>query len=449
LYFFFFFMAQFAGISEVLHDLHEGKMVIVVDDEDRENEGDLVMAAECMTPEAMGFIIRHTGGVVCLCMTNTRADELQLPAMVRNNESNRETGFTVSIEAASGVTTGISAADRCATVLAASDLESQARDLVRPGHIFPLRARDGGVLVRVGHTEASVDLCRLAGLQPMGVVSELVNDDGSVQKGEQLFAFAKEHGLKICSVGDIVKYRLALGDTKVSEMGAKNDESELMASMVSCEAESKLETRFGEFDLQVYRDHVNGREHVVLKSQIPNYKSQTHSKSQMSNNHIFDEPVLVRVHSECLTGEVFGSTFCDCGGQLELAMEMMAKEGGVLLYLRQEGRGIGLANKIRAYDLQSKGLDTVEANEKLGFKADLREYGIGAQILRDVGVTKMRMLTNNPRKIVGLEGYGLEVVEQIPLISEMTSERGKRYMEAKRSRMGHLIEEVVGEMVKK
>lgn len=416
-------MDRFTSISEVLTEIQRGKMVIVVDDEDRENEGDLVMAAEKMTPEAMAFFIRHTGGVVCLAMTNERADVLELPAMVQRNESARETGFTVSIEAAMGVTTGISAEDRCSTVLVAANERSIAQDLVRPGHIFPLRARDGGVLVRVGHTEAAVDLCRLAGLQPMGVVSELMHDDGRMKRGEDLFVFAKEHGLLVCRVADLVKYRL--GRVESRELRVERAETKMVEKV----AESKLETKYGVFDLSVYRDRVHGREHVLLKSQSPNIKSQMNS------------PVLVRVHSECLTGEVFGSVYCDCGDQLEKAMEMVGNEGGVVLYLRQEGRGIGLANKIKAYKLQEEGLDTVEANEKLGFKDDLREYGIGAQILRDAGVRKMRMLTNNPRKIIGLEGYGLEVVEQVPLVTSLESERGKRYLEVKRGKLGHLIRE--------
>ncbi len=380
-------------------------MVIVVDDEDRENEGDLVVAAEHMTPEKMAFIIRHTGGVVCLSMSNDIADRLQLPPMVSRNTSSRGTPFTVSIEAAAGVTTGISAADRSHTVLTAASPVARPEDLNHPGHVFPLRASDGGVLVRAGHTEASVDLCRLSGLRTVAVISELMHDDGTMMRLPELEKFAKEHDIVIVSIADLIAHR-------------RRHET-----FVRLEAESELETETGTWRLCVYTDMLHGQEHVAM----------------VMGDVRPERPVLVRVHSECLTGDALGSVHCDCGEQLKTAMKRIAQEGeGVLLYLRQEGRGIGLKNKIRAYHLQTtQGLDTVEANEKLGLAPDLRDYGIGAQILRDVGVGHMRLLTNNPKKVVGLEGYGLILDEQVKLSTEVRSCKEAKYRKTKEERMGH------------
>ncbi len=401
-------MTPFRTIPEALEYLKRGEFLIVVDDEARENEGDLVLAAEFVTEEKMAFVIRHTGGVVCLALSNELADRLQLPPMVTRNTSQLGTSFTVSIEAAQGVTTGISAHDRAVTILAAMAPGAAPSDLRRPGHVFPLRAQDGGALVRAGHTEASVDLCRASGLRHGAVISELMRDDGTMMRlHPDLVTFGKEHNIPLVSIADIIAWRRT-GET-----------------LIRPEAESPLETESGLWQIKVYEDKVHRREHVALvKGEIRT-----------------DEPVLVRVHSECLTGDVFGSRHCDCGEQLQLSMERIAAEGkGVLLYLRQEGRGIGLVNKIRAYALQQKdGLDTVEANEHLGLPVDLREYGIGAQILRDIGVGKIRLLTNNPKKIAGLKGYGLEVLEQVPLEIEMLSDRQRKYLGAKKQKLGHLL----------
>ena len=396
-------------IEEIIEDVRNGKMVIMVDDEDRENEGDVVIAAEKTTPEAINFMARYACGLICLSLTEERVKHLRLPLMVRDNTSPYNTAFTVSIEAKEGVTTGISAHDRARTVLTAIDDKAGPDDLVRPGHIFPLMARDGGVLVRVGHTEASVDLARLAGLKPAGVICEVMNEDGTMARLPDLEVFASRHGLKIGTIAELIKYKM-MNQTLVRKV-----------------TEAKLPTRYGgEFTLIAYDNDVDDKEHLAfVKGEIGP-----------------DDAVLVRVHSECLTGDVFGSMRCDCGDQLRTAMSMIEQEGkGVLLYMRQEGRGIGLTNKIKAYKLQDEGKDTVEANEALGFSPDLRDYGIGAQILHDLGVHKMKLITNNPKKIIGLEGYGLSVVERVPL--EMCpTEDNIHYLRTKREKLGHILENI-------
>ncbi len=395
-------------IKEVLEDIKAGKMIILVDDEDRENEGDLCMAAEFVTAEHINFMAKYGRGLICLTLSPDLVNKLELPMMVSKNKSPYGTGFTISIEARTGVSTGISAADRARTIQVAVDPESGPRDLISPGHIFPLKARKGGVLVRTGQTEGSVDLSRLAGLTTSGVICEIMNEDGTMSRMPDLKEFARKHGLKIATIADLVAYRL------------RQD------MLVHREAEARIPTEFaGEFKAVVYTNDVDSHEHLALvKGEIDS-----------------DKRVLVRVHSECLTGDVFGSARCDCGLQLSAAMKMIDQEGsGIVLYMRQEGRGIGLVNKLKAYNLQDEeGMDTVEANIKLGFKADLRDYGIGAQILRDLGVRKMGLLTNNPKKIVGLEGYGLEVVDRFP-IEVGAGEQNKEYLQCKRDRMGHLIE---------
>jgi 3,4-dihydroxy 2-butanone 4-phosphate synthase/GTP cyclohydrolase II len=394
-------------IQEVIQDIKAGKMVILVDDEDRENEGDLCMAAEAVTPEAINFMARHGRGLICLTLSPDLVDKLQLPMMVSDNQSPYGTGFTISIEARTGVSTGISAADRARTIEAAVAPDVKPYDIISPGHIFPLRARAGGVLVRLGQTEGSVDLARLAGCRTAGVICEIMNEDGTMSRMPDLEKFAAEHDLKIATIADLVAYRL------------RED------ILVHRAVEARVPTEHaGEFRAVVYTNDVDNLEHVALvKGQIDPEKK-----------------VLVRVHSECLTGDVFGSARCDCGAQLHAAMRMIDQEGcGVLLYMRQEGRGIGLVNKLKAYNLQDvEGMDTVEANLHLGFKADLRDYGIGAQILRDLGVRKMSLLTNNPKKIIGLEGYGIEVVDRFP-IEMAVSDENKSYLQCKRDRMGHLI----------
>lgn len=396
-------------IEAALEDMRQGKMVILVDDEDRENEGDLTMAAEMVTTEAINFMAKEGRGLICLSLTEERADFLNLPFMVSDNTSSFGTAFTVSIEARRGVSTGISAADRAQTIRVAIADESTASDLARPGHVFPLRARKGGVLVRTGQTEGSVDLARLAGLKPAGVICEVMNDDGTMARMPDLQVFAKKHDLKIVSVADLVEYRMR---------------KELLVHRA---AETVLPTSYGgSFKMIAYENDVDDAQHVALiKGEIDP-----------------ETPTLVRVHSECLTGDVFGSQRCDCGQQLQAAMAQIEEAGtGVIIYMRQEGRGIGLVNKIKAYALQDCGHDTVEANEALGFKADLRDYGIGAQILADLGLKNIRLMTNNPKKIVGLQGYGLKVVERVGI--EMSANKvNERYLQTKKSKMGHLLENI-------
>jgi 3,4-dihydroxy 2-butanone 4-phosphate synthase / GTP cyclohydrolase II len=400
-------MGVLVGVEEAVREIKQGNIVILVDDEDRENEGDLTMAAEKVTPEAINFMTKYGRGLLCLSMTREKIESLDLPMMVSDNKSPFGTNFTVSIEATRGVTTGISAYDRAVTILTAVDENATSSDLISPGHVFPLRARKGGVLVRAGQTEGSVDLARLAGLTPAGVICEVLNEDGTMARLPDLMVMAERHNLKICTIKDLIQYRM------------RNEK------LVRKGAETVLPTEFGgDFRLIVYENEVDSHNHVAL------VKGEIHP----------DEPILVRVHSECLTGDVFGSRRCDCGNQLEKAMHMVEEAGkGVILYMQQEGRGIGLLNKIKAYALQDQGCDTVEANLRLGFKPDLRDYGLGAQMLADLGVKKMRLMTNNPTKIVGLEGYGLEVVEQVPIVIEPCA-TNLRYMKTKKEKMGHLYE---------
>ncbi|WP_028585209.1 bifunctional 3,4-dihydroxy-2-butanone-4-phosphate synthase/GTP cyclohydrolase II [Desulfogranum mediterraneum] len=397
-----------SSIEEVVEDIKAGKMVILVDDEDRENEGDLCMAAEAVTPEAINFMATHGRGLICLAMSPEIIEQLGLPMMVPNNQSPYGTGFTISIEARTGVSTGISAADRARTIEAAVDPNAAPRDIISPGHIFPLRAREGGVLVRTGQTEGSVDLARIAGMRNAGIICEIMNEDGTMARMPDLEIFAREHGIKIATIADLVAYRL------------RKDR------LVERAAEARLPTTHaGQFRVIAYTNQVDGFEHVAL----------------VMGDVDTEEPVMVRVHSECLTGDVFGSARCDCGPQLHAAMRMVEQEGrGVVLYMRQEGRGIGLVNKLKAYELQDcDGLDTVEANTRLGFKPDLRDYGVGAQILRDLGIRQMRLLTNNPKKIIGLEGYGLKVSDRLPI--EIPGEKdNQRYLRTKRDKMGHILE---------
>ena len=396
----------FNTIEEVLADIRAGKMVIITDDPGRENEGDLVMAAEKVTPEAINFMVTHARGLVCAPITHERAGQLGLQRMVLENRESQKTAFTVSVDAAHGVATGISAADRAAAIRVLVDPDATPADLVQPGHIFPLQAKPGGVLQRSGHTEATVDLARLAGLQPAGVCCEIMNEDGSMARLSDLARFAEKHGLAIATVEDLIAYRRK------------------QEKLVEEEQVVRLPTDYGDFSLHMYRSIIDGAHHLALV------------KGEITP----DAPTLVRVHSECLTGDVFGSMRCDCGPQLHAALRQIEKAGkGVLVYMRHhEGRGIGLPAKIHAYKLQEQGLDTIEANEKLGFPAELREYGLGAQILADLGVHKMRFLTNNPKKVIGLEAYGLEIVEIVPIRTPANPHNAK-YLETKRVRMGHLL----------
>ncbi len=398
----------FLTVEQAAAEIAAGRIVIVVDDEDRENEGDLTIAAEKVTPEAINFMAVHGRGLVCMPMTGERLDELEIPLMVEDNTSTLETAFCVSVEARDGVTTGISAADRARTILVAIQEETRPQDLVRPGHVFPLRARPGGVLQRAGQTEAGVDLARIAGLYPAAVICEVMNEDGNMARLPDLIRFAEKHGLGIVSVADLIRYRLT------------NE------SLVRRLAETVLPTEFGEFRTYAYENTLDGTKHLVL---------------QMGEAHP-DGPVLVRVHSQCLTGEVFGSMRCDCGPQLRAALAAIGEAGhGILLYLNQEGRGIGLVNKLRAYAAQDTGMDTVDANTHLGFRADQREYGVGAQILRHLGVGRIRLLTNNPRKFIALEAHGLRIEERVS-IEVPANEHSRDYLLTKKRRMGHLLTEV-------
>jgi 3,4-dihydroxy 2-butanone 4-phosphate synthase/GTP cyclohydrolase II len=396
---------QFDAIDDVVREIAEGRIVIVTDDADRENEGDLVMAAEKATPDAVNFMSKHGRGLICVPIANERAEQLGLQRMVAQNREMHRTDFTVSVDAARGVTTGISAHDRAATIKTIANPKSAPDDLVQPGHVFPLRAKDGGVLRRAGHTEAAVDLARMAGLQPAGVLCEILHDDGTMARLPELMEFRKKHGLRICTIQSLIAHR------------------RLREKLVELEQVVKLPTDYGDFDLHLYRSTLDGAHHLALV------------KGKIDIN----KPTLVRVHSECLTGDVFGSRRCDCGNQLHAALRQISEEGnGVLVYMRQEGRGIGLAAKIHAYKLQEEGLDTVEANAKLGFATDLRDYGLGAQILFDLGVRQFRFLTNNPKKVVGLEGYGIQMIEQVPIRSEANPHNAK-YLETKKVKMGHML----------
>ena len=394
------------SLEEALDELKTGKLLIVVDDEQRENEGDLVMAAEMVTPEAVNFMVTHARGLLCMPMLGERLDELQIPPMVsQNGANNNHTAFTVSVDYKKNTTTGISAPDRAASIRAMVDPTVRPEDFTKPGHLFPLRYHPGGVLARAGHTEAVVDLCNLAGMYPAGIVCEIMDEDGTMSRLPSLEEFAREHDLKILSIAQIIAHR-------------RRHEN-----LIEKVAEARLPTRHGKFKAIAYKSFVDQGEHIAL------------SMGEWEP----DEPVLVRIHSECLTGDVFGSIRCDCGEQIELALDIIAKEGtGVFLYMRQEGRGIGLHNKIKAYSLQDTGLDTIEANQTLGFEPDLRHYGVGAQILQDLGISRLRLLTNNPRKVAGLSGFDLEIVDRVPVEASVNDEN-RRYMTTKKARMGHIL----------
>jgi len=395
---------HFSPIDEIISEIAAGRLVIVADDPSRENEADLIGAASLCTPESVNFMAIHGRGLVCAPLTAERAEELDLPQMARRNREGQKTAFTISVDAAHGITTGISAADRALVVRLLADPEVTADAFVKPGHIFPIQAMPDGVLRRAGHTEAAIDLARLAGLQPAGVICEIMNDDGTMARVGQLGDYQQRHGLKACTIAQIIEYRRRF------------------EKLVERTQTIRMPTDFGDFDCHLYQIATDGTHHLALTR-------GTIDPAQ---------PTLVRVHSECLTGDVFHSRRCDCGGQLAAALEHISKEGGVLLYLRQEGRGIGLPAKIHAYKLQEEGLDTIEANEKLGFASDLRDYGMGAQILHDLGVRRIRLMTNNPKKVVGLEGYGLEIVEQLP-ISQPSNPDNEKYLLTKRIRMGHTL----------
>lgn len=395
---------QFHSIEEIIEEIKAGRCVIVADDPERENEADLVAAAELITPEIVNFMAVHGRGLICTPITQERTSTLELSMMTAKNREAQKTAFTVSVDAAEGISTGISAADRALTIRLLADPSVTADAFVQPGHVFPLEAKEGGVLRRAGHTEAAVDLARLAGLNASGVICEIMNNNGSMARVGELGDYQEQHQLKACTIAQLIEYR------RLSE------------KHIACNETIKLPTDFGDFDCHLYMVDTDSSHHLAL------------TRGEFKK----DEPVLVRVHSECLTGDVFGSQRCDCGGQLHKALGMIAEEGGVLLYLRQEGRGIGLPAKIQAYKLQEQGLDTIEANEKLGYGADLRDYGMGAQILADLGLKKIKLITNNPKKIIGLEGYGLEVVDQIPIV-QAANPHNEKYLETKRSRMGHSL----------